>query len=104
MGRQSPRTSAQAAELRNFDSRRPRQPSGCAWRRLGIGSGGRLWPRGFRGELVLRLQIKIARRVALVQLIREIAGSTVDYASTLHGGPGGDRIGPTQNVVVVLHT
>ena len=70
-------------------------------RRSGLataGSGGRLGR-----ELVLGLEVKIAGVVALMQLTCKIAVGLVHDAPTLHRRPRGDRVGPAQHVLVILH-
>ena len=55
------------------------------------------------GELILRLRLKVAGVVALVQLARRLAGEAVDHASAPDRRPLGDGIGPALDILVLRH-
>ena len=52
-------------------------------------------------ELVLRLRIKVAGVVALVQLARGLTGKAVDHASAPDSRPLVDHVGPALHVLVL---
>src|SRR5580698_3079373 len=68
------------------------------WRYGARSGGGRL-----RRELVLGLEVKIAGVMALMQLTCKIAVGLVHDAPSLHRRTCGDRIGPAQDVFVIVH-